>query len=186
MNIISKFKQQFKKINYEYEKLIKDPIAYYQLFLSSIQIHQLECKCGCKGNSIKYGFYRRYIKTPSGYVELKIQRVYCKHCHSTYALLPDWIVAYSQILLRDQLVIVYLFLNGSNEYSKVMDSNPFIDESNISYLLKKFKLAWKERLLSYEIKLNDDISINCFNYCNMQFMQIKRHYNIIYCRTNTT
>ena len=55
---------------------------------------ELQCSCGCRGNIIKYGTYSRNIIIDDIPVKIRIQRVYCKHCRETHALMPVFIIPF--------------------------------------------------------------------------------------------
>lgn len=152
----------------------------YDKFLNSISIHNLPCTCNVSGHFIKHGYYRRYIKTPLKKVPLLILRVKCKHCGKTHAVFPTCIVPYSQHLLKDQLTIIQSYQKNIS-LVPFMESNLCIDEANIATIIKRFKLHWKERLISINTSLFSDIRnlvINCFTSYRKQFMQIKRGFNL--------
>lgn len=52
--------------------------------------------CGCSGACIRYGSYRRHVKTDGRKLTLQIQRVLCQNCGRSHALLPSALVPYSQ------------------------------------------------------------------------------------------
>jgi hypothetical protein len=150
----------------------------YNYFLETISFHSLICSCGMSGQFIKHGFYKRTAKTPERPVILKIQRVKCKHCDKTHALFPECIVPYSQILLEDHLKIVTAY-NEKVSYKSIMISNPYIDESNIKYIIKKYLLHWKERIISFVIPMDSKLTYSCLCSFKRQFMQIKCTSNIL-------
>lgn len=80
--------------------------SIYNQLNTDVNLLSAQCPCGLKGNLIRYGFYTRHIKTPSGLVKLKIQRVKCKVCGHTHAILLSCMIPYSQILFKDILDII--------------------------------------------------------------------------------
>lgn len=156
----------------------------YDSLTQCIHLFSLKCPCGHSGHCIRYGFYTRSIKTPEGLVPLRIQRVLCKHCNHTHALLLSSIIPYSRILLRDAVTIIQL--NSSKELDEFMISNPLIDESNVSYIRKQYIKHWQQRLLSENISFDDCLVFQCFSHFSRQFMQIKCIQNILYSFTNIT
>ncbi len=73
----------------------------YEAFLATVQLATLVCpKCGAIGLFIFYGHYIRHIIhddfTINCKSEIKVQRIQCKKCHSTHAILPSNFVPYSQ------------------------------------------------------------------------------------------
>ncbi|MBN4056588.1 hypothetical protein JYT98_00765 [bacterium AH-315-K05] len=59
-----------------------------------------------------------------------------------------------------------------------------MDESNVKYIIKRFKEYWRERLRTYRITLDNKLTLWCFKYFNRQFMQIKSTSNILFYTTH--
>ena len=155
----------------------------YNQFLGTIQFHRLSCSCGRSGCLIKHAYYERRVKTPDGCITLRILRVICKRCHKTHAVFPEWIVPYSQILLKDHLKIIQTHLN-QDSFEPIMMSNLYIDESNIRYIIRQYLRYWKERITAFALVLgdtisDDTISFHCLKTLKRQFMQIKCIQNIL-------
>lgn len=150
----------------------------YKQFLDTIQFHRLSCSCGRSGCLIKHAYYERRVKTPDGCITLRILRVICKHCGKTHAVFPEWIVPYSQILLKDHLKIIQTYLSQGS-FEQVMMSNLYIDESNIRYIIRQYLRYWKERITAFAFVLDDTISFHCLKTLKRQFMQIKCIQNIL-------
>ena len=93
----------------------------------------LECPCCHSKEYILWGFYERgitYMKQAQIYSEtVKIQRIRCKSCGKTHAILPFGIVPYKQ--LTDEIFIL-LFLEE-------LPSNPFTEETKSFYKKQFFK-----------------------------------------------
>lgn len=143
----------------------------------------VECTCGKKGCLIRYGHYRRYVKFMSVLIELCVQRVWCKECETSHALLPSLIVPYSQIPLKDQQEILACADSGKVPEA-VMERNFLVDENHVKYLLRQFKKHWKERLASLRLSLLDHLTIPCLDTYSMQFMQIHGTPNKLCTLTN--
>lgn len=154
-------------------------VINYNNLIDNLPIHNLTCTCGAKGNLIKHGSYKRKIKEPSGKTVITIQRVKCNSCGITHAILPEWIIPYSSVILSDQIKIISAYLAG-DDISSVMNENPEIDESNIKYTINQFVSHWKERLKSFKISFDINLIKNCFNYFSRNFMQIKWTPNILF------
>ena len=151
----------------------------YNKFIENINFHKLSCSCGMSGQLIKHAYYDRHIKTPDGVMTLTILRVKCKCCGKTHAIFPECIVPYSQILLANHISIINAYNNGSS-FEPIMMVNEFIDESNISYIIKQYLRYWKERIRSFTISLDLSISKQCLKLFKQQFMQIKCIRNILF------
>lgn len=158
--------------------------SIYNQLNTDVNLLYAQCPCGLKGNLIRYGFYTRYIKTPSGLVQLKIQRVKCKVCGHTHAILLSCMIPYSQILFKDTLDIIRS--TSIDDLKQIMMDNLSIDESNISYVKRQFHKHWEQRLLSEQIRLDDSLVFQCFFHYRRQFMQIKCTANTLLYFTNIT
>ena len=156
----------------------------YKKLIDSLQMHMVECTCGKKGCLILFGHYRRTVKYLSNAIRLCVQRVYCKECGKTNALLPSLLVPYSQIPRQDQQEILHDMNNGSSP-EPVMERNTLIDENNIKYIFSQFKKHWEQRLLSLGLSLLDDLTSPCLEVFLRQFMQIHRTRNKLCSFTNT-
>lgn len=151
----------------------------YFSFLQLINLFSVECTCHKKGCLIFYGWYKRKVKLPSGPLLLSVQRVRCKECGKTHALLPSVLVPYSQVSLKDQLDILIL-TEDDRSPETVMDRNPMIDENNVKHIIRLYKKHWKERLRSIGLTLRDELIIPCLSAFSRQFMQIHRIPNILF------
>lgn len=109
----------------------------------------LECPNCHSSALIKYGSYTRnviYISDDNLKIEsciLKVQRVKCKSCGKTHALLPQGIIPYKQFSSN---LVTYL-LNGivKGNTKKLIETLP-IDESILKKLYKQFKEKHFSRL----------------------------------------
>lgn len=164
----------------------------YNKVVENIEIHKIPCSCEIKGNLIKYGFYKRKLKINGKYITIRIQRVYCKSCKKTHALLTKELVAYSRISTQDHLLIINAYLSqesGYNKYEEILINNELINENNIRYIVNKYIYFWKAALISLNLSLKDDIyyiTKICLNKLKIQFMQIKNTVNILFSPTNIT
>lgn len=161
----------------------------YNNLINSTNLNQITCSCGHSGCLIKHAYYSRKLKINGGIkLTLSILRVKCSVCGKTHAILPDIIVPYSQVSLHDHITILINMTEHISQTS-VMDNNPLIDESCISYIVRTFKRHWHQRLMSYNISLHKEKNTLirlCFKYFRRQFMQIKCTLNILYTPTHTT
>lgn len=155
----------------------------YDLVLDQLQLHMVKCTCGKSGCLIRYGHYRRYVKFMSDLLCLTVQRVWCKECRTSHALIPSVLVPYSQIPLRDQQEILELMEKGVSP-EPVMDRNILIDENNVKYIVRQFRRHWEQRILSLGLSLSDHLTIPSLAAFSRQFMQIHRTRNIFCTSTN--
>lgn len=161
----------------------------YNTLINSINLNQVTCSCGHCGCLTKHAYYNRRLKINGGTkLTLSVLRVRCSVCGKTHAVLPDIIVPYSQVTLNDHITIIANSTDHKSQ-TEVMDDNPLIDESCISYIIRTFRKHWYQRLTAYRISLheirNTFVSL-CFKHFRRQFMQIKCTTNILYEPTHTT
>lgn len=155
----------------------------YNKFIESLNFSSLSSsKCKLRGHCTRHAFYTRKIITEYGKEDIRILRVKCSHCNATHALLPTWIVPYSQHLVADQYEIISVFESGVTPH-KIVPSNPEIDTWGIIYIIKQYQDHWKERLSTIKTSVFDEIDqliSACFSSYNRQFMQIKRTENSLF------
>jgi len=152
---------------------------HYDLFIENLAIHKCSCTCGQKGNLIHHGYYKRSLKLEIAVLILKILRLKCKACGKTHAILPEFIVPYSQIILSDHISIIQRFLNNKSTLP-IIESNPNLEEANVKHIIKQFIKHWQEKMNSFKIAFDDYLTQTCFHLFNRQFMQIKRTANILF------
>lgn len=141
----------------------------YNCLLRDVSIPSLTCSCGHTQCLVRFGHYHRSIKTNLGILRICIQRLFCKECRKTHALLPTAFVPYSQVLFKDHLFILSA---SSSQCKKLMEDVPSIDESNLYYIRKKFQSFWKQRLETFSIALDHTSLVYlCFQHFHCQFMQ---------------
>lgn len=157
---------------------------HYDCVIDNLQLHMVECTCGKKGCLIRYGHYKRCVKINSLLVPLSLQRVLCKECRCSHALIPSILVPYSQIPLRDQQQILYYAEKGQNP-EPLLQNNVLIDENNVKYIIRQFRRHWKQRLLSAALGIMDDLTAACLCVYSRQFMQIRGTRNKLCTCTNT-
>lgn len=151
----------------------------YDRMIEHVSFHRLSCTCGRKSNLVKHGYYKRSIKSSMTSEKIKFLRVKCTSCGKTHAILPEWVVPYSQIPFQDHLNIIRAHLSAGS-FKGIMQAKPCIDESNIQYLVRQFKKHWKERLTAFKIPLSEGLCEKCFRIFGRQFMQIKCTPNILF------
>lgn len=162
---------------------ICNPVSqdFYDKTISNLQFHQLVCTCRHSGCLSIHGYYKRSVKCGDSCLRLRICRVICCECGRTHALLPSSLVPYSQIPTKDLVDIISLS-ESDGDFSSVMNDTPSIDESSVRSVIRRFRLHWKQRLLSELIPLIPDTNFieRCFSAFRCQFMQIKTTPNILF------
>lgn len=156
----------------------------YKCFVEALDIHLLTCSCGATGLLQHHGHYVRYLKFPEGKVALTISRLICVHCRRTHAILPSFIVPYSQHSIADQVVIIRFGENGMTPFEIVQKlENPVIDEANAASIISRFNRFWQQRLLSRGasvFELLEKLVFLSFEAFGRQFLQIRRTPNVFF------
>ena len=88
-----------------------DWIELYRQYSKNLNVFELECNyCHFRGSCIRYGHYERgYLLDPGDLMAgttIWIQRVMCKHCGHTHAVMSEEIVPY----LQYSAIFIYLVL----------------------------------------------------------------------------
>ena len=153
----------------------------YDKIINSLQFHQLTCTCGHSACLTIHGYYDRNIKSEDHSVRIHICRVKCSHCNTTHALLPSFIVPYSQVSFPDQVDIISCYEDSGN-YSDIMERTPSIDENCIHSIIRNYVRHWIQRILSINLSISTSHTFLrlCFLHFSRQFMQIKRTSNILF------
>lgn len=153
----------------------------YNSVTACLNLHQLSCSCSRSACLSVHAYYHRTLKTPAGPVRMRIMRVICRECGKTHAILPSFIVPYSQIPAPIQAEIAQ-HCDSSRGFSSLMDRCPCIDESSIRSVIRSYLLHWKERLASSFLPLLPFASLvsGCFHFHRRQFMQIKKTVNVLF------
>ena len=152
---------------------------FYDLTINDLPIHKVKCPCGKSGCLIRYGHYKRKVKVLSDASSLIIQRVLCRECRKTHALIPSVLVPYSQVTLKEHQEIIDCLENGSS-LDQILQKNFLIDENNVKYIIRQYRRHWKQRLASIRAQVTDLLTIPCLSVYSRQFMQIHRTPNILF------
>ena len=147
-------------IVYNYKFLSQED---YDNSLNNIDYSSITCPdCG-KTAFIRYGHYRRTIfllnDNPLHFCFiLKVQRIYCKHCHHTHSLLPSLCIPYSHFVLHDA---VRLLTSSIDELSHELDMNIQLTMNLIKSLKNAFHAHSKYtvsdlmNLTSFKVLIDD-------------------------------
>ena len=135
----------------------------YSMKMEHLNPYSIECSCRCKGSCIKYGKYPRKLIVNDNPICINIQRVYCKNCHKTHAILPTFIIPYELHTMDYVLDLVHQYKDETI--------------SSADYELKRyieiFK-SWMVRFKAIEYSMSDDIeeviTFSAYHY-GMCFMQ---------------
>ncbi len=169
------------KINNKFQKF-QEILKKYQEILN---YSSLTCPC-CKSNEyIRWGFYERgvtYFKNGKVFSKIiLIQRILCKSCKKTHALLPIGIVPYKQLTAE---VFISIFLNEIKEDIFSFDSIQLwkrqFKKYHVPYLSSILKTTEIFQMLNRLKKETLKILELYIQQTNKCFMQIKMRY-LGYC-----
>ena len=152
--------------------------SLYDSIIDSISLYNIPCPFCSSHSWIHYGYYKRSIKTQGVLQPLIIRRLLCKHCERTHALLPSFIVPYSQIVFHDTLDIIKS--SSPFDWEIILDRNPIIDISNIYYIIKSDIQRFKDVLVQLSDHSPLSIIQSCFSRYSCMFMQKKSTKNRFY------
>lgn len=156
-------------IKVPYDKTITQ--EEYDKHVGSIDKEVIKCdSCGNVGLS-KHGTYERHLKTDTDKITLKIVRFICPECGKTHAVLLSTIIPWSQKSLKDTIEIIKR--TTEKEFNQFLNERISLQIEDIRNIRKRFKKYWKERILSYQLNLDETISEKCFALFKRQFMQNK-------------
>lgn len=141
----------------------------YESALKELCLSYVECPDCHHHSLIFHSTYSRGIKQSDGVLDLIVQRVLCRECGHTHALLPASLIPYCQIILSETVQIIQP--SSPEEKEQIMRDNPSIDESDIGRILKKWITEWRERLKAFCIDLSQQLTPLCFSSFRRQFLQ---------------
>ena len=148
----------------------------YEEIIDALDFHRLRCPCCAQAGCLKrHGYYTRRVKVGGQWVKLRILRVKCTHCGKTHALLPSYIVPYTQVRLEEQAEIIRQW-EGEKNYESVMAGNVLIDLSDIRVVIRRYRRYWKERLASAGLSIAmalEGLVKGCFQHYARQVLQIR-------------
>lgn len=129
----------------------------YKKYINNLEAYKIECSCGCKGSCIKYGMYKRKIRIGNKVLIIYIQRIYCKHCKTTHAILPVDIVPYKILSMKDTIEIIETY-----------EANQEIDlDDEAKRVIKRYKI-WKNKLATIGLSIKDELE-KLISFCAYQF-----------------
>lgn len=111
----------------------------YDADIRSIVLFLVPCPhCSARGAFIFYGHYSRsYFSLTDGSIcFLRIQRVRCRHCHHTHALLPHFLIPFRRFQLGHLLSFAYWKKTYPPSLNSLCDRFPWHDKSVIHRLCK--------------------------------------------------
>ncbi len=151
----------------------------YDSMVRSLDFSRISCTCGSDGTLHFNGSYKRSIKTKTGTYLLRVQRMRCRSCGATHAILPADIIPYNQILLDEQITIIRNHESGDS-HRDLLNANPDIDENNVAAVIRRYDKVRREENcdITADGLSHDSIVRKSFERTDRQFLQIKKTANI--------
>ena len=135
--------------------------SFESFFEKKLNLPYLECP-NCKSSKvIKWGFYVRNINYINNnkyeYKIIKIQRIKCKECGSTHALLPIFIVPYKinsiEIIvnsLNNKEINLNISVDTINHWNKIFNKYiPYLKTMLNNISKKEILIKLKENIIDY-------------------------------------
>ena len=131
---------------------------------------------GGTGHFILWGTYIRSIITDSKSTDkVRIQRIRCKDCRHTHAILPEETVPYSAFPTELQTRLIQAYLDKDEEARDAL-LEKYIDKNSDAchHIEQRYEKKWQELLRKAGASINDPLSViteKCVTVLEQQFMQ---------------
>lgn len=142
----------------------------YDELVRFIVFSALQCPCGHVGFHL-HGTYERKVKLAAIVLHLIVQRIKCPECGKTHAVLPDILIPWSQVPLDTTVQLVRAANAG--ELREILTENENIMEEDAHNVRLRFRIYWQERMKSFRIQYDSDLTDRCYTLFKRQFMQIR-------------
>ena len=141
----------------------------YDSVIESMDRNTIQCdQCSQCGFHIN-GYYYKTIRASRKILKILIVQLICPHCGRTYAVLLSSMIPWSSVQLKDAIRIVCA--EDAETIRRIMDDDPNLSENIIKRCRRSFLHEWKERLLSFFIRIDEHLTENCIKYHRRQFLQ---------------
>lgn len=161
-----------KKIN-TFNVFLSNYVTFSE-FLSNyknlVNLPHINCPYCNSSDVIKWGFYQRSVcfidKDNISYNIIDIQRVKCKNCNCTHALLPSFIVPYKQHALD---IILYSISNDDISYNCEISFDTVINWKHQFNMFLPFLKTMFDNISKFDII--DKLKSNIFYYYHLFFIK---------------
>ena len=175
VNIFKTFEETFDTDTFRkrYGELLE---LLHGLLSSGLLICPFCSKEGKPGHFILWGTYTRSIITGSKSTDkVRIQRIRCKDCRHTHAILPEETVPYSAFPAELQIRLVQAYLDNDEEARDAL-LEKYIDKNSDAchHIEQRYEKKWQELLRKAGASINDPLSViteKCVTVLERQFMQ---------------
>lgn len=174
--MVTYFNEVFKIKKEEVKK--KRLQILYKTTVGTIEMHQIQCPtCKTKGSFIRWGTYSRMV-IGYGYEEtINIQRLYCKNCLGTHAILLAFMVPYSRFIIDIHIAIAQA--KNDDELFSICAAIGGEHYDWGRYNKRQYRKYWKERLRAHKIAFDEKIVFRVFEKYARQYMQIRATINTL-------
>lgn len=125
----------------------------------SSNLKKCQCdKCGAVGNFTYHASYKRYLIKISSSEQITIDRVKCRSCGATHALIPKDIIPYKQYAVS-LVVLLFIMWADISKRKKRQDIN--VPETTRRRLVNDCR---KDASILLAITINQDVVKNKCNY----------------------
>ena len=156
---------------------VDNPVSqsFYDRAVSSVDFSSISCDCCLHDHCFeKYGFYfRSFISSTS--IRLRIQRIRCRHCGRTHAILLSSMVPYSAHSIEIHIAV------ASMPVRDVLERFQELYSDTAHSIRRRFRKYWKD-LIHICDAAADHIASSCLLRFGRQFMQCRG--SSLYLRTN--
>ena len=142
----------------------------YDETIHGIDLLFLTCPHCNHTGTVVHAYYSRKVKYKDDVIRLKILRVKCLFCDKTHALLPDTLIPYSRVTMKDTADIILADTSGN--VRSILQDNLSLDMDDIYRIKRNYRMFWKERMTSFRLRFDRYLARNCIQIFKRQFMQI--------------
>lgn len=161
------------------------PNQLYDSIIDNIPFASIKCTNCYHSGFQKHCYYYRtlYNSYSRSFTRIKILRLICPNCGKTHAFLLSSMIPYSKFPL--DLTIDICQLASEKQIREFLDLHIEIILDTLRSMKRRFRLFWKQRLLSCDISFDIfSITNKCIAFFQRQFMQ--NHCGILICLNDST
>lgn len=143
--------------------------SLYTNYINLLDVDNLTCpSCNDKVGFIVHAYYQRNIITDLGRVKITIQRIQCKSCAKTHALIPAFLIPYSLVNTHDIISILFDETNNPEIslqlYDYIKDKFSDLDLNVYQNDINSSTYSCLIKLLIHKISLIRNLNIKVINH----------------------
>lgn len=145
----------------------------YDTLIQKLDLSSFVCPFCDSSAFCFYGTYKRHILTGYGgeRISVRFQRIICRHCGKTHALIPADLTACTCFSL--DLIVLILFLLSCSESCSQISMRFGLEPERICRIRDRYKKNWKDYgLFQVPVRLLTETAIKLCqkSFCQPQFM----------------